>query len=141
MIADGHHARVDGWTSLAVLIGAIGVYLGYPIVDALVGFGITFTLLGIVLQSGKSIFIRLLDGIDPHLIHDIRHAVEHVKEVQTISTIRARWSGHKLTIDIHVSLDPNLTMSDSYKISETIRHHIYTHLPHVERVHVLFDAN
>jgi cation diffusion facilitator family transporter len=33
LIADGYHARVDGWTSLAVLFGAIGVWLGYPLAD------------------------------------------------------------------------------------------------------------
>ena len=30
LVADGYHARMDGWTSLAVLFGAIGVYLGFP---------------------------------------------------------------------------------------------------------------
>src|SRR5712691_5006697 len=30
LVADGYHARIDGWTSLAVLVGAIGVWAGYP---------------------------------------------------------------------------------------------------------------
>src|SRR5215218_9952156 len=33
LIADGYHARTDGWTSLAVVLGAVGVWLGYPLAD------------------------------------------------------------------------------------------------------------
>ena len=41
LIADGYHARVDGWTSLAVLFGAVGIWLGYPLADPIVGLVIT----------------------------------------------------------------------------------------------------
>ncbi|MDP9426673.1 MAG: cation diffusion facilitator family transporter, partial [Actinomycetota bacterium] len=53
LVADGYHARTDGWTSLAVLLGAIGVWLGYPLADPIVGMFITLAILGIVWQSGK----------------------------------------------------------------------------------------
>ena len=53
LIADGYHARVDGLTSLAVLIGAIGVWLGYPIIDPLIGLLITITILKIVIDTSK----------------------------------------------------------------------------------------
>src|SRR5262245_45757826 len=49
LIADGYHARVDGWTSLAVLFGAVGVWLGYPLADPIVGLLITAAIFGIVL--------------------------------------------------------------------------------------------
>src|SRR5215471_12555101 len=67
LIADGYHARVDGWTSLAVLVGMAGAWLGYPIVDAMVGLVITIAILRIVWESGATIFTRLLDGVDPTL--------------------------------------------------------------------------
>src|ERR671935_845584 len=70
LIADGYHARIDGWTSLAVLVGAIGVWLGYPLADPVVGLLITAAIFGIVLQSGKAIFIRMLDGADPQVIEE-----------------------------------------------------------------------
>ncbi|MDX1686725.1 MAG: cation diffusion facilitator family transporter [Candidatus Promineifilaceae bacterium] len=37
MVADGLHARTDGLTSLAVLLAAGGSWLGYPIVDPIIG--------------------------------------------------------------------------------------------------------
>ena len=78
LIADGYHARTDGWTSLAVLFGAIGVWLGYPLADPIVGLLITAAILVIVWQSGKAIFTRLLDGVDPEVLDEIRHAAAHV---------------------------------------------------------------
>src|SRR5262245_18347461 len=66
LIADGYHARVDGWTSLAVLFGATGVWLGYPLADPIIGLLITAAILGIVVQSGKAIMLRMLDGAEPH---------------------------------------------------------------------------
>jgi cation diffusion facilitator family transporter len=77
LVADGHHARIDGWTSLAVLIGVLGVWFGYPLADPIVGLVITVAIFGIVIQSGKQIFSRMLDGIDPHIIDEIRHAAAH----------------------------------------------------------------
>ena len=74
LIADGYHARTDGWTSLAVLLGAVGVWLGYPLADPIIGLLIAAAILVIVWQSGKTIFTRLLDGVDPEVIEEIRHA-------------------------------------------------------------------
>lgn len=72
LIADGYHARTDGWTSLAVLAGVIGVWLGYPLADPIIGLLITIAIFGIVIQSGKAIFTRMLDGVDPEIVAEIR---------------------------------------------------------------------
>ena len=65
LVADGYHARTDGWTSPAVLLGAVGVWLGYPLADPVVGLLITVAILGIVWQSGKLVFTRLWTGWTP----------------------------------------------------------------------------
>ena len=71
-MADGYHARTDGWTSLAVLVGAVGVWLGYPLADPIVGLLIAAAILVIVWQSGKMMFTRLLNGVDPSVTDEIR---------------------------------------------------------------------
>src|SRR6476661_3415362 len=48
LVADGQHARADGLTSLAVLVGVVGVWLGFPLADPLVGILITIAILFIV---------------------------------------------------------------------------------------------
>jgi cation diffusion facilitator family transporter len=89
LVADGYHARTEGWTSLAVLIGAIGVWLGYPLADPIVGLLIAAAILVIVWQSGKVVFIRLLDGVDPEVIDDIQHTASHVLGVEAVAEVRA----------------------------------------------------
>src|SRR5215203_814935 len=96
LVADGYHARTDGWTSLAVLAGAVGVWLGYPLADPIVGLLIAAAILGIVWRSGKAVFTRLLDGVDPEVTEEIRHASSHVSGVEEVSEVRARWLGHRL---------------------------------------------
>jgi cation diffusion facilitator family transporter len=78
LVADGYHARTDGWTSLTVLAGAVGVWLGYPLADPIVGLLIAGAILVIVWQSGKAVFTRLLDGVEPEAIEEIRHAASQV---------------------------------------------------------------
>src|SRR5215203_2971425 len=96
LVADGYHARTDGWTSLAVLVGAVGVWLGYPLADPIVGLLIAVAILVIVWRSGKAVFTRLLDGVDPEVTEEIRHAASHVSGVEEVSEVRARWLGHRL---------------------------------------------
>lgn len=103
LIADGYHARVDGLTSLAVLFGAVGVWLGYPLADPLVGLLITVAILRIVWESGKSVFTRLLDGVDPEVIDEIKHAINHTPGVQNVAEVRVRWLGHRLHAEVNIT--------------------------------------
>ena len=76
LIADGYHARTDGLTSLAVVVGAIGVWLGFPLADPVVGLLITIAIFGIVWQSARAVFTRMLDGVEPGSSSEIHHAAE-----------------------------------------------------------------
>ncbi|MGV8831772.1 MAG: cation transporter [Devosia sp.] len=79
MIADGYHGRTDGLTSLAVVAAAIGVWLGFPLADPIIGLLISAAILGIVWQSGRSVLTRMLDGVEAGTVEEIHHAVSHVK--------------------------------------------------------------
>ncbi|MGH2605909.1 MAG: cation diffusion facilitator family transporter, partial [Anaerolineales bacterium] len=79
LIADGYHARVDGLTSLAVLGGVAGTGLGFPLADPIVGLLITVLILRIVWSSAKAVLMRMIDGVDPEVVHEIRHAASHVQ--------------------------------------------------------------
>ena len=68
LIAEGQHARADGLTSIAVVVGVVGVWLGFQRADAIVGLLIAAAIFGILLSSMKSIAQRLMDGIDPKII-------------------------------------------------------------------------
>jgi cation diffusion facilitator family transporter len=139
LIADGYHARVDGWTSLAVLFGALSVWLGYPLGDPVVGLLITAAIFGIVLQSGKAIFIRMLDGADPQVIEEIRHAAEHVPQVKGVTEVRARWLGHRLHAELNIAVDPQLTVAQAHTVAGEVRHQLLHHLSYLSLVVIHVD--
>jgi cation diffusion facilitator family transporter len=139
LIADGHHARVDGWTSLAVLVGVVGVWLGYPLADPVVGLIITVAIFGIVIQSGKQIFARMLDGVDPHVIDEIRHAAAHVPQVKEVTDVRARWLGHRLHAEVNVTLPSQMTLRDAHSVAEEVRHQLLHHLKYLSLVVIHVD--
>jgi cation diffusion facilitator family transporter len=139
LIADGYHARVDGWTSLAVLFGALGVWLGYPLADPIVGLVITAAIFGIVIQSGKSIFTRMLDGAEPHVIDEIRHVAAHVPEVNEVSEVRARWLGHRLHAEVNIAVNPQMTIAQAHAVATEVRHQLLHRLSYLSLVVIHVD--
>src|ERR687889_1306551 len=131
LVADGYHARTDGWTSLAVLLGAVGVWLGYPLADPIVGLLIAAAILVIVWQSGKAVFTRLLDGVEPEAIEEIRHAASDVPGVADLSEVRARWLGHRLHAEVNVAVAPELTVAEGHEIAREVNHQIMHHLSYL----------
>ncbi len=131
LVADGYHARTDGWTSLAVLAGAVGVWLGYPLADPIVGLLIAAAILVIVWQSGKAVFTRLLDGVEPETIEEIRHAACEVSGVEDVSEVRARWLGHRLHAEVNVALAPDLSVAEGHAIAREVNHQLLHHLSYL----------
>jgi len=139
LVADGHHARVDGLTSLAVLFGAIGVWLGYPLADPVVGLLITVTILRIVWESGKSIFTRMLDGVDPEVIDEIRQAVNHTEGITDISEVRVRWLGHRLHAELNIAVSPELSVEKGHEIAKEVRHRLLHQLRYLSNATIHVD--
>lgn len=120
LVADGYHARTDGWTSLAVLLGAVGVYLGFPLADPIIGLAISVAILGVVWASAKMVFARILDGVEPDVIDQIGAIAQAVDGVVRVSGTRARWLGHRLRAEVNVSVAPELTVVAGQRIAEAV---------------------
>lgn len=129
LIADGYHARTDGLTSLAVVIGAIGVHLGFPLADPLIGLLITIAIFGIVWQSAKAVLTRMLDGVEPDITAEIRHAAEHIPGIRQVLDIRTRWIGHKLTTELDVAVDSTATLIEADRIATRYQEELFEHMP------------
>ena len=128
LVADGYHARADGITSLAGLLGVIGSWLGFPIIDPLVGIFITLAILYIVKESAVSVWIRLIDGIEPELLEQIEHAPTHVSGVNRVHNVRARWIGHRVHADVTIYVDPTLTVRDARDMAKKVEHALSAHV-------------
>jgi cation diffusion facilitator family transporter len=128
LVADGYHARADGFTSLAVLFGALGVWLGYPLADPLVGLLITLMIFRIVWDSAKSVFARLLDGVDPEVIDEIKDMARQTPRVEEVSEARVRWLGHRLRAELNVAVDPKLTVAEGHEIAVAVERRLLENL-------------
>ncbi|HZG37190.1 MAG TPA: cation diffusion facilitator family transporter [Nodosilinea sp.] len=136
LVADGLHARADGLVSLAVLVSALGVGLGYPWADPVMGLVITLVLLRVVWQSAQTVFTRLLDGVEPEVIDRLRHEVEHGIETTaaTVTQVKARWLGHRLYGEVTVGVEPGLSVAAGAAIAAQIRAHLEQQLPYLAEV-------
>ena len=139
LIADGNHARVDGLTSLAVLFGAVGVWLGYPLADPVVGLLITAAILRIAWDSGKSIFTRMIDGVDPEVVDEIRHAVNHIEGVSDISEVRVRWLGHRLHAEVNIAVSPELSVERGHELAKEVQHRLLHQLRYLSNATIHVD--
>ena len=139
LVADGYHAHVDGLTSLGVLFSAVGVWLGYPLADPIIGLLISALILRIVWESGKAIFTRLLDGVDPEVIDEIMHAMNHAQGVRGVTEVRLRWSGHRLHAEVNLAVNPKLSVAAGHAIAMEARHQLLHHLPYLSKVTIHVD--
>lgn len=139
LVADGYHSRVDGLTSLGVLFSAVGVWLGYPLTDPIIGLVITVAILPIVWQSGKAVFTRLLDGVDPEVTDEITHAINHAEGVREVTEVRLRWSGHRLHAEVNLAVSPKLSVAEGHAIAVEARHQLIHSLPYLSNVNVHID--
>src|SRR3954454_17049138 len=121
LMADGYHARVDGLTSLAVVLGALGVYLGFPLADPIVGLLITLAIFGIVWQSARAVLTRMLDGVDPGVIQQIRHAAEHVTCLKAVGQLQARWLGRPLLAEVRTRVDDAMPVAEAQRAADAFK--------------------
>jgi cation diffusion facilitator family transporter len=105
LVADGVHARTDGFTSLAVVLGVIGVWLGFPLADPMVGLVISIAIFILLWGTARDIGRRLLDGVDPSLVDQAEEAVHSVPGITGVEDVRLRWTGHRLNVDATVTSD------------------------------------
>jgi len=140
LIADGYHARTDGLTSLAVVIGGIGVWLGFPLADPIIGLLITIAIFGIVWQSARSVLTRMLDGLEPGVLGEIRHAAEHVPGIAEVVDAKARWIGHRLHAEVAIAVDEKLPVSEANRIAGAMEGELFEHMPALAAASIRFAS-
>lgn len=131
LVADGVHARTDGFTSLAVVVGVIGVWLGFPLADPIVGLVITVAILVLLWGTARDIGRRLLDAVDPGLVDAAEAALQAVPGVQKVDVVRMRWTGHRLSIAARVTTDTSATVESFQALEHAAEHALRHALPGV----------
>jgi cation diffusion facilitator family transporter len=131
LVADGVHARIDGFTSLAVVAGAIGVILGFPLADPIVGLVISVAILVLLWGTVRSIGRRLMDGIEPDLADRARHALEDSPGVLSVSSLQLRWVGHRLHGAATIVV-AEASLADAVATAHNAEHEVSRVLPNLD---------
>jgi len=136
MMADGLHARIDGLTSLAVLVAAFGPVIGLPILDPIIGLLIGVTVLFITRDATKRIWYRLMDAVDPSLVSQIEHHAAETEGIHEVKRLRVRWVGHQLFAELTLTADDQLSLVESDQISENVQARLRQAIPSLKEITV-----
>lgn len=129
LVADGLHARTDGFTSLAVLLSAGGVALGFPLADPIIGLLITVAILAVLRSAVRDVFRRLLDGVDPRLVEIAEETLAARPGVRAVRSVRMRWIGHRLHADVELDVDPEVNLAEAHRIAHDAEHELTHAVP------------
>jgi cation diffusion facilitator family transporter len=139
LVADGLHARTDGFTSLAVLIGAGGVALGWDWADPVVGLVITVAILAVLYQAAREVYRRLMDAVDPALVDQAEHTLGATPGVLDVGLVRLRWVGHQLWAECEIAVSGDITAIEAHDIAVNAEHDLLHALPRLSAALVHTD--
>jgi len=120
LVADGHHARADALTSLAVVAAGVGAALEYHWVDPVAGLAVAAMILVLLKNSAARVFGRFLDAVDPDLVDQTEEAARSVKGVVSVEGIRMRWHGHRMLVTLVAAVAPDLSVREGHEIAQRI---------------------
>jgi cation diffusion facilitator family transporter len=132
LVADGVHARTDGFTSLAVVVGAIGVMLGFPLADPIIGLLISAAIVVLLVGTARSVGRRLMDGVEPELVERAERELAATPGVVAVRDVRLRWVGHRLQGSARlVVADAPLSVAED--VAHEAEHRLEHAIPKLER--------
>lgn len=134
LVADGLHARTDGFTSLAVVAGAAGIAFGFPAADPIVGLVITVAILFVLRDAAKEVFRRLLDAVDPASVELAERTARDVDGVLGARDVRMRWIGHHLRAELAVTVAADLTVEAAHALAHEVEHRLLHTIPRLTAV-------
>ncbi len=134
LVADGLHARTDGFTSLAVVLGALGVLSGFPLADPVVGLLITAAILVVLRSAATDIYRRLMDAVDPALTAETTAVLQGTPGVIDTEHVRLRWVGHRISAEAGVVVDAGLDLVTAHDIATDAHHRLLHAVPTVAAV-------
>lgn len=139
LVADGLHARIDGLTSLSVLIAVGGTAMGYPILDPIIGLLIGIAILFIVKDATVRMWYRLMDAIEPEIMDQAELVIKSHPAVREFRRLRMRWLGHRLQAEIIIAVDANLTTAEGHHVAEQLRHDLFHKIPRLAEIMIHTD--
>jgi cation diffusion facilitator family transporter len=141
LVADGLHARTDGFTSLAVVLAAAGSWVGWTWADPVVGLAITVAIAFVLKDAAREVYRRLMDRVDPELVDRAETALRAIPGVRDVSGLRLRWIGHRMHAEAAVVVDARLSLVAAHEIAADAEHQLTHRVPRLTGATVHVDPD
>ena len=122
-----------------MLLAALGTWIGFPILDPIIGMLIGLTIVFITWDATKTMWYRLMDAVEPAYVDMAEEVVQKVTQVKALNRLRMRWMGHRLHAEVYIAVDPHLTTDDGHVIAEKVRHELFHEVPNLSEIVVHVD--
>lgn len=138
--ASAWHHRSDAASSIVVLLGVWGTIIGFPYLDAVAAVLVGLMILKISLTLAYTAILELVDtGLDAARLQDIHHTILAVVGVRDIHMLRTRKIGSNAVADVHVLVEPRLSVSEGHMISMAVERRLLEAIPELTDVTVHVD--
>lgn len=119
--AQAWHRRSDAASSLIVVFGVAATLLGYTYLDAIAAIIVGLLIIHMAVKLGWRSVSELVDtSIDAEALKNIQHVILQTPGVRTIHQLRTRQMANNILVDVHVLVDPYLSVSEGHFISQKI---------------------
>lgn len=122
LVADGLHARTDGFTSLAVVLSAGGAWMGFSLADPIIGLVITLAIFMVLRDAAREVYRRLMDAVDPSLVDQAEQVIRATPGVVDVTEVRLRWLGHQLRAEARVAVESSTPLVEAHHLSHRVEH-------------------
>lgn len=119
--ANAWHHRSDAVSSLVVLIGVAGTLAGLAWMDAAATVLVALFIGNVGLRLAYESFKELIDtALEPEKVEAIRASIEHTEGVRSLHMLRTRAMAGRALVDVHLQVDPRISVSEGHQIAETV---------------------
>jgi len=138
--ANAWHSRSDAISSVVVVIGVAGTMAGLNYLDAVAAVGVAFMVAKIGWDLAWASVRELVDtGLNREQVEQIRDTIASVTGVRDLHLLRTRRMGSDALVDVHIQVDPTLSVSEGHHVSETVRRRLIEGIDEVSDVMVHID--
>ncbi|GMN88838.1 cation diffusion facilitator family transporter [Francisella sciaenopsi] len=139
--ANAWHSRSDMWSSVVVLVGLIGAFLGFPWMDAIAALVVCYMIVKMGVKWGYSAVAELIDeGVDAETRKSIKEIITNSEGVQDFHFLRTRKMAGKIVLDVHILVDKYSTASEGHYIAEIVKSNIYHNVENIKDITVHVDV-
>lgn len=140
LVSNAWHKRSDVFVSLVVLISVMGSRMGWLWLDAIGAIIIAILIIKMAIKMIWQSAQELIDhGVDEKILIEIKNTINSVPDVRSIHQLRTRMHGNSIFLDLHIIVDPFISVSEGHHIGEEVHSQLLKNIKNLNDVTVHID--